>query len=171
MATGPDLRIGDADREAAAAHLREHYAQGRLTQEEFNERLDAVFAATTQRQLNAITRDLPQVAAAAAGLPSTAPGPHRERAGREDGYRRRPRLGLLPAIAAILAAWLLIFDLNLRFPWPGRLAIFLAVLAFIRGVLRRVWGFGRRGGMGRMRGCGHFRPGRYSGGSSWPGDG
>jgi Domain of unknown function (DUF1707) len=48
MATGPDLRIGDADREAAAASLREHYAQGRLTLDEFNQRLDAVFAATTQ---------------------------------------------------------------------------------------------------------------------------
>jgi hypothetical protein len=29
VATGPDLRIGDADREAAAAVLREHYALGR----------------------------------------------------------------------------------------------------------------------------------------------
>jgi uncharacterized membrane protein len=49
VATGPDLRIADADRDAAAAFLREHYAQGRLTLEEFNQRLDAVFAATTQR--------------------------------------------------------------------------------------------------------------------------
>jgi hypothetical protein len=29
VATGPDLRIGDADREAATAGLREHYALGR----------------------------------------------------------------------------------------------------------------------------------------------
>jgi hypothetical protein len=29
VAIGPDLRIGDADREAAAARLREHYALGR----------------------------------------------------------------------------------------------------------------------------------------------
>jgi uncharacterized protein DUF1707 len=36
MAAGPDPRIADADREAAA-HLREHYAQGRLTLEEFNQ--------------------------------------------------------------------------------------------------------------------------------------
>ena len=63
MATGPDLRIADADREAAAAFLREHYAQGRLTLGEFNQRLDAVFAATTQRQLSALTRDLPRAAA------------------------------------------------------------------------------------------------------------
>src|ERR1035441_3050516 len=68
MTTGPDLRIGDADREAAAARLREHYAQGRLTLEEFNQRLDAVFAATTQSQLSALTRDLPHVGAPAAAL-------------------------------------------------------------------------------------------------------
>jgi len=37
----------------AAARLREHYAQGRLTLEEFHQRLDAVFAATTQSQLSA----------------------------------------------------------------------------------------------------------------------
>ncbi|HEY2552204.1 MAG TPA: DUF1707 domain-containing protein, partial [Streptosporangiaceae bacterium] len=60
MATGPDLRAGDADRDAAAATLREHYAQGRLNLEEFNQRLDAAFAATTHRQLSQLTRDLPQ---------------------------------------------------------------------------------------------------------------
>jgi len=37
----------------AAARLREHYAQGRLTLEEFHQRLDAVFAATTQSQFSA----------------------------------------------------------------------------------------------------------------------
>jgi Domain of unknown function (DUF1707) len=42
MATRPDMRIGDADREATVASLREHYATGRLSLEEFNQRLDAV---------------------------------------------------------------------------------------------------------------------------------
>ena len=36
MAPGPDLRIGDAYRDAVAARLRESYAQGRLTLDEFN---------------------------------------------------------------------------------------------------------------------------------------
>jgi hypothetical protein len=45
MATGFNVRVGDADREAIAAQLREHYADGRLTLEELNERLDQVFAA------------------------------------------------------------------------------------------------------------------------------
>jgi Domain of unknown function (DUF1707) len=71
MATRPDLRIGDADREAGAESLRENYAQGRLSLTEFNERLDAIFAATTQGQLDHITRDLPHVSAPSAPLPVT----------------------------------------------------------------------------------------------------
>jgi hypothetical protein len=163
MATRPDLRIGDADREAAAARLREHYAQGRLTLEEFNQRLDAVFASTTQSQLNHITQDLPHVPTPAPSLPVTT-GTSRERARREyQSGRWRPRLGLFPVIIAALATWLLIFDLHLRmFPWPGKLAIFLAILTGVRGLLRRVFGLGR--GRGRGRGCGRFR------GGSWPRD-
>jgi hypothetical protein len=166
MAPGPDLRIGDADREAAAATLREHYAQGRLTLEEFNQRLDAVFASTMQSQLSHITRDLPHAPRPSASLPAPVPG-----ARREDYQSRgaRPRLGLFPVIIAALATWLLIFDLHLRmFPWPGKLAIFLAILAGLRGMLRRVFGLGRGGGRGRARGrgCGRYRGGR----GSWPTD-
>jgi hypothetical protein len=171
MATG-DLRIGDADREAAAATLREHYAQGRLTLEEFNQRLDAVFAATMQSQLRHIIRDLPHVPAPPAAPPVPA-GAGRERSWQDDRSRSyRPRLGLIPVLVAALATWLLIFDLHLRmFPWPGKLAIFLAILAAVRGLLRRVFGLGRgRGrGWGCGWGCGRNRGGRYSGGS-WPRD-
>jgi Domain of unknown function (DUF1707) len=62
MATSPQMRIGDAEREAAATSLREHYAQGRLSLDELNQRLDASFAATTQGQLSKVTADLPQQA-------------------------------------------------------------------------------------------------------------
>jgi hypothetical protein len=170
MATGPDLRIGDAEREAAAASLREHYAQGRLTLEEFNERLDAVYKATTQRQLSLITRDLPHAAAYSAPLPvPTIPGGGRER--EQYGPRgARARLGMFPMIIAALATWLLLFELHLRaFPWPGKLGIFLAILAALRGVLRRVFGLGRgRVRVGRRGGRGRGPGGRYSGGS-WGG--
>jgi hypothetical protein len=174
MATGPDLRIGDAERDAAAASLREHYAQGRLTLEEFNERLDAAYKAITQSQLNLITRDLPHAAAPSAPLPvTTIPGGGRERAREEYGPRgARARLGLFPLIIAALGTWLLILDLHLRaFPWPGKLAIFLAIFGVIRGVLRRVFGIGFGRGRVRVRrrgGCGRGRGGRYSGGS-WGG--
>ena len=59
MASGFEMRVGDAEREAAAAELREHYASGRLTLDELNERLDAAFDAKTRGDLNTVMRDLP----------------------------------------------------------------------------------------------------------------
>jgi hypothetical protein len=53
------LRIGDAERDAAAADLGEHYAAGRLTLDELHERLDAVFSAKTFSHLARIMADLP----------------------------------------------------------------------------------------------------------------
>jgi Domain of unknown function (DUF1707) len=53
------LRIGDAERDAVAADLGEHYAAGRLTLDELNERLDAAFAARTLGQLTRVMADLP----------------------------------------------------------------------------------------------------------------
>jgi hypothetical protein len=54
-----DLRIGDAEREQTMAALREHFAQGRLTHEELDERLDSTLAAKTARDLAQVTADLP----------------------------------------------------------------------------------------------------------------
>jgi DUF1707 SHOCT-like domain len=56
------LRIGDAERDAAAADLGEHYAAGRLSLDELNERLDAVFSSKTFGQLTRIMADLPGTA-------------------------------------------------------------------------------------------------------------
>ncbi len=53
------LRIGDAERDAAAADLGEHYAAGRLSLDELHERLDAVFSSKTFGQLARIMADLP----------------------------------------------------------------------------------------------------------------
>jgi Domain of unknown function (DUF1707) len=53
------MRIGDAERDAAAADLGEHFTAGRLTLEELHERLEAVFAAKTFGQLARIMSDLP----------------------------------------------------------------------------------------------------------------
>jgi hypothetical protein len=53
------LRIGDAERDAAAADLGEHYAAGRLSLDELNQRLDAVFSSKTFGQLARIMADLP----------------------------------------------------------------------------------------------------------------
>jgi hypothetical protein len=53
------LRIGDAERDTAAADLGEHFSAGRLTLDELHERLDAVFSAKTFGQLTKIMADLP----------------------------------------------------------------------------------------------------------------
>jgi DNA-binding transcriptional ArsR family regulator len=68
----PELRIGDADRDATAAALGEHFAHGRLTLDELDARLDATFTATTHGELSAATRDLPDVTVSPALPPFTA---------------------------------------------------------------------------------------------------
>jgi Domain of unknown function (DUF1707)/Winged helix DNA-binding domain len=55
----PDLRVGDADRDATAAALGEHFARGRLTLDELDARLGAAFTAVTQGELSRATCDLP----------------------------------------------------------------------------------------------------------------
>jgi class 3 adenylate cyclase len=57
--TLPALRAGDADREHAVDVLREHTAAGRLTLEEFSERVDRAYAARTLAELDEIGIDLP----------------------------------------------------------------------------------------------------------------
>jgi Domain of unknown function (DUF1707) len=57
--TEGQLRIGDAERERAAADLGEHFAQGRLSVDEHADRLEQVWAARTQAELGPVFRDLP----------------------------------------------------------------------------------------------------------------
>jgi DUF1707 SHOCT-like domain/Transcriptional regulator PadR-like family len=59
LAARPDLRVSDADRDAAVASLCEHFAQGRLTAAELQARLDLALAAVTRRDLARANRDLP----------------------------------------------------------------------------------------------------------------
>ena len=56
------MRASDADRDAVADRLREAHAEGRLTAEEFSERLDAALVARTHGDLVPLTRDLPTAA-------------------------------------------------------------------------------------------------------------
>ena len=71
------LRISDADREAAVNQLSEQYAVGRLTRDEFDERSDAVWSARTQGDLGPIFADLPVGSPRPRRLPAGAP--HRPR--------------------------------------------------------------------------------------------
>ncbi|WP_067487197.1 DUF1707 SHOCT-like domain-containing protein [Actinomadura hibisca] len=60
MASNPEIRASDADRDRVAGNLQEHCAQGRITVDELHERLDAVYQARTLGQLEEITHDLPE---------------------------------------------------------------------------------------------------------------
>jgi hypothetical protein len=60
----PAVRASDADRERAIALLRDHAAEGRLTLEEFTERMSSAYLARTNEELEALARDLPSAGGA-----------------------------------------------------------------------------------------------------------
>jgi hypothetical protein len=64
--SSPALRASDADRDRVAEILATALGEGRLTQEEHGERLDAVYAAKTHADLAPLTEDLPQTPGSAA---------------------------------------------------------------------------------------------------------
>jgi hypothetical protein len=66
VAEGSDLRISDEDRECAAREIREHFAAGRLSEEELDERVQAVYQARTADELERLRADLPRLPATAA---------------------------------------------------------------------------------------------------------
>jgi hypothetical protein len=70
----PNTRASDADRERIVEQLRTHTADGRLTMEEFDQRMSAAYAARTYGELAELTRDLPVDLGARGGtLPRDAP--------------------------------------------------------------------------------------------------
>ena len=149
MAGTGDLRVGDAEREAVAAELREHYAQGRLSLEDFERRLDASLSARTRNDLDKLISDLPHTMPAGRPLPASGPGGwHQHGRGSGGGYgsrRYHAAFGRISSLLAALASLLIVFDFmaGLRFPLPGRLGILLAIFAVVRGVLRRIFGLRR----------------------------
>ncbi len=98
------LRIGDAERSAAADRLARHFSHGRLDQDELDDRLGRVMRATTAGDLTEVFADLPAdepvTAAVAAGQPRPAA------AGRPYPARGRRRRGLavIVLVVCIIAA-------------------------------------------------------------------
>lgn len=58
----PQMRVSDAERHEIADQLGTHYAEGRLDENEFKERLDAAMRAKTYGDLAGLTGDLPTLA-------------------------------------------------------------------------------------------------------------
>ena len=103
------IRVSDADRDRVTAQLRDHFAAGRITPAELDERLSAALNAKTFGDLRRIMADLPGPVPAQL---SAAPPPLR--ATPAWAVRRRrppfPPLILLALLAALLipgTGWLL----------------------------------------------------------------
>src|SRR5215467_7106637 len=98
--TGPasdqHMRVSDAERQAVADRLAEHFSSGRLDQAECDERVGRAMSAKTRADLNGLFDDLPETGApAATGAPA---GPPQRR-------RRHPiLLAALIVFVAIAAA-------------------------------------------------------------------
>jgi hypothetical protein len=103
MAEPSKLRVSDEQRERAAQEIREHFAAGRLTQEELDERVQAVYQAKTEEELRAAREDLP-------ALPVSAAERRAELASRRSHLQRRVLqeagggIGLFALCTAIWAA-------------------------------------------------------------------
>jgi hypothetical protein len=103
MSGDPRVRASDADREKTAALLREHHAVGRLTAEEFEERVEKAFAARTLGDLEVLLTDLPAIdlyQLPASGIRPAPPGSLRRRGG--PGLNRR---GTFPGQVASWITW------------------------------------------------------------------
>ncbi len=61
MPGNPSIRASDDDRDRTARLLGEHHAAGRLTAEEFTERVDKAYAAKTIGELDELLEDLPGI--------------------------------------------------------------------------------------------------------------
>lgn len=90
----PDIRIGTAEREQALTALGEHFAAGRLTVAEFEERSALISAATTRNELTLVFQDLPSSTAA------TLPAPAHTRKFDPDWSGRL--IAVIPILAGIL---------------------------------------------------------------------
>jgi hypothetical protein len=70
----PDLRASDADRDRVSALLRDAAGEGRISLDEVDERLTAVYAAKTYGELAEVTADLPVGDTPHAPAPAEAAG-------------------------------------------------------------------------------------------------
>ena len=105
----PELRIGDSEREAAVTALGEHYAAGRLTKEEYDERAGAAWAARTGSQLMPLFADLPRLVAPGRPTQPAVRQPHPGSFPAPSGRApRRAAPPLLPLIQIAFAVAMLI---------------------------------------------------------------
>jgi hypothetical protein len=123
------MRVSDADREQLTARLREHFADGRLTADELDERITAALSAKTFGDLRRVMADLPE------------PGPVPPQAGQAPpqwaphplyAYRRRPRV--LPLALLVLLALLILPHAGFVFATFFKVVLLVWLVTCLAGV-------------------------------------
>jgi hypothetical protein len=120
MAATPEMRASDGDRDRVASALREHVAEGRLSVDEFNERLEQVYQSRTYGELTKITSDLPEIDLHK--LPAMATTSSRPvRAGRGRAIALKANWAAWATASAVnWVVWLIvsITSGDIIYPWP-----------------------------------------------------
>jgi hypothetical protein len=122
----PAVRASDADRERAIVLLREHAVAGRLTLEEFTDRMSAASGAVTKAELDELTRDLPAAPASAA---TSRRGPTRFVVSLFGSSEREGRLRVRGRVACLAAFGNVDLDLR-RATLEGEAITIVAIAAF-----------------------------------------
>ena len=89
----PAMRASDRDRDAVVQRVQDAFAEGRLDDVEFDERMRAALAARTFGELDALLTDLPATAHPAGSVqaPTQVPGPGKLAIGWKGSVRRAGR--------------------------------------------------------------------------------
>jgi Domain of unknown function (DUF1707) len=117
------LRVSDAERQAVADRLGQHYAEGRLDQAEFDDRVGRAMGAKTRADLSGLFSDLPETGAPA--VPGDHPLARR---------RRHPVLFFVLLVLFIMATAHAVLWATLPWLWVAFLGM---ALLFVTGTFGR----------------------------------
>jgi hypothetical protein len=118
----PRMRAGDKDRQRVVEQLGKHFSEGRLTVEEFDERVVRAHASVYLDELPALTVDLPR---------EPEPGPRPTRS------RMPLPAGLLVLLVAMMLAWSMVAAVV--YGGPPLFVLFLLFLFLRHGRRSRRW--------------------------------
>jgi hypothetical protein len=114
VSTDDRIRAGDTDRDQVMERLRDHYAEGRLTHDEFDERITTTLGARTFGELRRVLVDLPEpgrlpmLAGGTAGPMAAGPGRPMAASHGPVYWQRRRGPRVLPLLLVALVITLLV---------------------------------------------------------------
>jgi hypothetical protein len=133
----PHQRFTEADRDKIAGRLRDAFADGRLDQPEFTDRLDRLYSVQTYGELEPLVRDLPPVrtyqtpAVVQDAKPAPAPGQFPERKKTHPQERGNAVAGFTGVVMINVVIWFVVGLGSGNWPhfWPVWLLIPWAFIA------------------------------------------